>query len=174
MKIRTLLTGLAIGNRSPQQNPVSVKPEIGGVPFGPVYSIDDVPANMCSRYVRFAADYLFGIEYPRADAWNIRNAPNIDEIPVNSKEGVLKLAKEKVMNGGMILGLYNPKSSYNTIALNSGAGYTHVALYLGMDRDGRMYFADKFGKETRKRTSLDELLEKGNLQPRELLFLNNQ
>ncbi|MEK6925334.1 MAG: hypothetical protein AABW71_03805 [Nanoarchaeota archaeon] len=146
----------------------------GKVLHGPIYSDMTVPANMCSRYVRFAANDLFGIQYPNANAWDIRDASNVSEIPVNSKEDVIKLAKDRFMKRGMALGLYNPKSKYNNVAQNDGAGYTHVALYLGMDRDGRMYFADKFGKETRKRTSLDELLEKGNLQPRELLFLNNQ
>ena len=186
MKMRTFsyliagatLAGLVIGNRNSQENSqeinLSVKNSAEDVPFGPVYSTNSVPANMCSRYVRVAAKDLFGIQYPHANAWDIRDHATVSEIPIKSKEELIKLAKEGFMKRGMALGLYNPKSKYNDVARDDGAGYTHVALYLGMDKEGKMYFADKFGKETRERTSLDELLEKGNLQPRELLFLNNQ
>jgi hypothetical protein len=141
---------------------------------GRVYSSSQVPANMCSRYVRLVAKDLFGIAYPGVDAWELRNSPGIDEIPVKSNKDLEKLAEFEFLLPGMVLGLYNPQSKYNSRAEESGAGYTHVALYLGRDKNGKLYFSDKFGKNTRTRVSLDEMLEMGNLEPRELLYFNKR
>lgn len=175
----TLLLGLkSIGSRdipSEKQMPQTQLSVLNSedVPNGPVYSDNVVPANMCSRYVRNAAEDLFGIKYPSADAWDIRDAKNVNEIAIKSKDDVLNLENQGILRKGMVLGLYNPKSKYNGVAKNDGAGYTHVAIYLGKE-NGKLYFADKFGKETRSKTSLEDLLSRGKLQPREILFLDNR
>ena len=83
------------------------------------------------------------------------------------------LVKSNLLKPGMILGLYYPDSNYNRIAEEDGAGYTHVALYLG-EENGNSYFADKFGKKIRTKISIDDLLGNGNLEPREVLFLSNK
>ena len=139
---------------------------------GPVYSSEEVPSSMCARYLRLSANDLFGLQYPKADAWNIRDDSRVSEIPVSSVKDLENLAERGVLKPGMGLGLYNPTSRYNSVAQKDGAGYTHVAIYLGKE-DGKLCFADKFGKETRPKIALGELLNRGNLQPREVLYLNN-
>ena len=141
------------------------------LPFreGPIYSDSQVPANMCSRYVRFAAKELFGLNYPSADAWDIRYALDINEIKIDSANTLEKLARDGKLKPGMMVGVYNPTSRYNSRAKEDGAGYTHVMLYLGQ-KDGELLFADKFGKSTRPKISLSEIRAKW-LQPREIMFI---
>lgn len=135
---------------------------------GPVYSDAKVPANMCARYVRCAAEELYGIKYPVADAWNIRDDSNVEEIKVDSKNTLENLAKNGSLKEGMIVGFYNPKSKYNSIAEKDGAGYTHVMLYLGKDGEN-LIFADKFGNKTRTKIALDEINQSG-LDAREVMY----
>lgn len=141
----------------------------GRVLEGPVYSEDTVPAGMCSRYVRFAAKDVFNIDYPVANSWQIRDSDKIGEINVNSVGDLEDLARSDALKPGMIVGFFYPKSKYNVPATESGAGYTHVALYLG-NENGRLFFADKFGKLTRTREPVEDLVEKGSLVPREVLY----
>jgi cell wall-associated NlpC family hydrolase len=137
---------------------------------GPIYSETVVPPMMCSRYVRLAAHDLFGINYPQADAWNLRSKNDIEEIPINNNlEELVKAGKVKP---GMIIGTYNPTSKYNDVAKKAGAGYTHVLIYIG-NEDGKLIFADKFGKKTRSKLTLEEL-KNSHLEPREALYLNNR
>ncbi|MEK6916075.1 MAG: hypothetical protein AABW89_06050 [Nanoarchaeota archaeon] len=149
----------------------SVRSVSGLLPVGIVYPTDIVPANMCSRYARLAAEDIFGIQYPRADAWDIRNDLRIEEISVKNKLDLERLENEGRLRPGMLVGFFNPNSKYNGQARDAGAGYTHVALYLG--EDGDLIFADKFGKNTRQRITIDEILSNGNLEPREVLFNSN-
>ena len=136
-----------------------------GASIGPIYSERDVPSGSCSLYTRLAAENLFKITYAPADAWKIRDLPGIDEIAVDSKEDLENMAKNGLMKNGDRVGLYYPNSKYN----NESRSYTHVAIYVGME-NGKLYFADKFGKKTRTKQSIDELLDNGNLQPKEILF----
>ena len=138
---------------------------------GPVYSDSEVPANMCSRYARLAAQDMFGISYPSADAWDIRDSPKVSEIPLNNgQKSLVSLAVKDILKPGMLIGVYNPKSAYNARAKEDGAGYTHIMLYIGQE-NGEFYFADKFGKKTRTKVSLTNMVESG-LEPREVLFVN--
>ncbi len=138
---------------------------------GPVYSIIKVPDNFCARYVNCAAEDLFGIKYPPADAWKLRDASNVEEIKVDSKNTLENLVKNGSLKEGMIVGFYNPNSKFNDMAKKSGAGYTHVMLYLGKDEEN-LFFADKFGKQTRTKISLDEITKSG-LDAREVMYLKN-
>lgn len=152
---------------------IDLKPQIEQFVFreGPVYSNSQVPPNMCSRYVRKAGEDLFGKEYPSADAWELRDFLGIDEMKVGSFENLKDLEMNGRLKPGMILGVHNPKSKYNQRAQQTGAGYTHVMIYLGK-QDGRMYFADKFGPNTRTKVSLEDIA-KSNLEPIEILYSNN-
>ena len=138
---------------------------------GPIYSDSKVPANMCSRYVRLAAEDLFGLKYPNVDAWDIRDDSRVREIEIDAENTLEKLAGQGKLKPGMLVGVYNPTSKYNARAKEDGAGYTHVMLYLGQI-DGELLFADKFGKNTRPKISLNEIKSKG-LQPKELMFIDN-
>lgn len=172
-----LITGFnKINSNEVEKNPIPIvnfQRSNKSIPVGPEYSSKDVPTNMCSRYARVAAKTMFDLEYPSDDAWDLRDAPNVLEIPVKNKKDLENLAENGTLKEGMILAIYNPSSKYNQVAKNDGAGYTHVALYIGQ-KDGKMYFADKFGKETRASMDLDSLLKKGNLEPREILYLDNK
>jgi len=137
---------------------------------GPVYSDEQVPANICSRYVRLAAKDLFGIEYPSADAWDIRDDSRVKEIRLDGTNSLEWLIDSGNLKPGMLVGVYNPTSRYNQRASQDGAGYTHVMLYLGND-GGEPFFADKFGKKTRPKISLKDLNDSG-LKPREILFID--
>ena len=143
----------------------------GEVPNGPVYDSKTLPSSHCARYVRMSAKYLFGKDYPFGDAWDLRNENGVGEIRVESYDALRELSKNGKLKPGMVLGIYNPKSNYNSQAKNSGAGYTHVALFLG-EKDGTLYFADQFGSQIRTKISDSDLSKKG-LQPREVLFLEN-
>ena len=138
---------------------------------GLVYSDSEVPVNMCSRYARLAARDMFGINYPSADAWDIRDDSKVSKIPLNnSQKEIISLVVRDILKPGMLIGVYNPKSAYNARAKEDGAGYTHVMLYIGQG-NGEFYFADKFGKKTRTKVSLTDVVESG-LEPREVLFIN--
>ncbi len=135
----------------------------------PVYSSRAVPANMCSRYVRLAAKDLFGIEYPSADAWDIRDDPFVKEIDLENFDSLRKLVDEDKITPGTVIGFYNPSSKYNSRAQEDGAGYTHVMLYVG--KDGKEpVLADKFGRETRV-LSLEEL-SRTNIVPKEAMYIS--
>ena len=141
------------------------------IPEAPVYPESEVPANYCARYVRFAARDLFGKNYPAADAWDIRDFESVGKIIL--KDNVLReLACAGTLKPGMVLGMYNPQSRYNNHPEAKKAGYTHVLLYLGDDENRRLYFADKFGRETR-RITLSELQEKYGLIPKEILYVSD-
>lgn len=135
----------------------------------PVYSSSTVPTNMCSRYVRLAAKDLFGIEYPSADAWDIRDDQHVKEIVLGDFNSLRRLVDEDKITPGMIIGFYNPSSKYNSRAQEDGAGYTHVMLYVGKD-GSEPVLADKFGKETRV-LSLEEL-SKTKIVPKEAMYIS--
>lgn len=136
---------------------------------GPIYS--GLRSGECAKYTRLAAEDLFRIKYPRANAWNIRKHPQIDEIRVTSKIELENLANDGRLRSGDRVAFFYPKSGYNDEAAKAGAGYTHVALVLEV-KDGKIYFADQFGKEIRTRIDLDDILKRGNLEPRALLSLS--
>lgn len=135
---------------------------------GPVYDESRVPANNCSRYVRFAAKDMFGVEYPAADAWNLRDFSSVEHIPVSDENDVRNRALKGEFIPGDVLAVYNPNSSYNSNPRARKVGYTHVLLYLGKDDMGEMHFADKFGSKTRKDISLHEIIQ-NKLKPVETL-----
>jgi len=145
-----------------EEKPFSFRP-------GPIYSEKQVPPLHCSRYVRLAANDLFGIKYPEDNAWNIRNYQGVSEIVVNGTP-----LEELVANGklkpGMIIGVaINHPSRYDASAERSGAGYTHAILYLGMDKNEELCFADQWGTRTRPKISLDDLKRSGT--PKEILYI---
>ena len=141
------------------------------VPEAPVYDEYKVPAGYCARYVRYAARDLFGVEYPSADAWKLRDADGIDEIKV-SNDNLENLANKDRLKPGMLVGVYNPKSKYNSNEEVKKVGYSHVVLFLGKDKDGRLWFADKFGSKTRKKT-IEDLKKENGLVPVEVLYKIN-
>jgi hypothetical protein len=111
----------------------------------PVYSESDVPANYCSRYVRYAGEYLFGEKIAEADAWNLRYHGEV--IPINGKS-LDQLADEGVLQPGDVIGMSYPRSSHRKDNDETGhrVKYTHVGIYLGKKEHALV--AEKFGKKT--------------------------
>ncbi len=136
---------------------------------GPIYSENKdrgVPSNYCARYVRVAAKDLFGIDYPYANVWDIREKSSVKTIPLNNKT-LEQLVDEGKLVPGDAVGMYYPRSEHNDDKGAKKAGYTHMALYLG--KEGHtLFFADKFGSKTRPRISL-EAMEKTGLKPVEVI-----
>lgn len=115
----------------------------------PVYSSEQVPAFNCSRYARLASKELFGKEYQRADAWNLRYHDKVvQSLGTNTLDN---LYDSGTLKPGMIVGVFNPKSKYNDKLDESGkkVKYTHVILFVGEEKvNGKreLKFAHQFGK----------------------------
>ncbi len=168
--IKTIKYGLAslvLAGSIYAQNPRENK-----IPEAPIYTVSEVPSNYCSRYAKLAAKELYGIDYPSADAWKLRDAENIDEIKLNDKINLETLVKDGKLKPGMLVGMYYPKSKYNERDEVKKAGYTHVLVYIGKDKEGKLWFADKFGKNIRKK-NLSELKKDNGLIPKEVLYKRN-
>lgn len=133
----------------------------------PVYDEKSVPANNCSKYARLAAGDVFGLSLPPAHAWDRRYH---DLIVADAEEGSLEsLAQQGVLNPGMVVGIYNPRSLFNVKKDMKGkrVKYTHVGLYLGTNYSGDILIAHKYGSRTEV-TDLGTLERKG-LKVREVL-----
>lgn len=154
-----LLAGIKIGDE-----------ELSSELQGPWYPLT-VQAGQCARYARLGAQDVFGIIYPRADAWKMRYQDGVSGIQVNSNEDLRRLASQGMLNGGSLIGFNYPhtRESNRELAHQNGVDYTHLALFLEM-KDGKLYFADKFGPWTRRRISLEDMEERNGLTAREVLF----
>ena len=132
----------------------------------PVYTFDSVPELHCARYTRFAAKHIFGLEYPRQDAWNL--AELVGTIEVEDNAEVEELETAGVLTPGMLVGIYLDESQSN---LDTRA-YTHIALYLGRSASGRgeMLFAEQRIKVTQIQPISGYNAEGAQLK--EILFLN--
>lgn len=109
----------------------------------PIYSSIEVPGGNCSRYARKATLKMFGLQYKESpcDAWDLRYFHKT--LPVRNFKS--QYIKEEVIPGD-IVGFFNPDSDYkNKVDVNGEkAGYTHVAIFLGLDRKGQLRFAEHF------------------------------
>lgn len=137
----------------------------------PVYSLEHVPSGYCSRYARYAANELFNKKYPGMDAWNRRYHDEV-VVPlgeIESVEDLPALAQEGRLKPGNIIGLNYPESTHNNDIDEKGnkASYTHVALYLGKNPEGKLLFAHEY-KELTEIMDLEKMKER-NLGPREVL-----
>ena len=132
----------------------------------PIYTLDSVPELHCARYTRFAAKHIFGLEYPRQDAWNL--AELVGTIEVEDNAEVEELETAGVLTPGMLVGIYLDESQSN---LDTRA-YTHIALYLGRSASGRgeMLFAEQRIKVTQIQPISGYNAEGAQLK--EILFLN--
>ncbi|MBP7708762.1 hypothetical protein KA107_03680 [Candidatus Pacearchaeota archaeon] len=133
-----------------------------GVKAAPKYNIPD---NHCAQYARQAAKDLFGKIYPRADAWNMRYDSKIvarSEKGI-SEEKLSKLAEAGVLKPGMILGVYNPRSTYNghTDKTGNKLEYSHVVIYTGSE-NGTNYIAQQLGKNQITKEPLRNISVRGH------------
>lgn len=168
----TLLTGMYAVNRQCQPR---AEDQINDLPVAkaPSYSSESVPDMHCSRYVRFAADDMFGLTYVSGDSWQLRNDPdNVIPIPIKGFEDLVRLQKQGTLIPGDIIGFYSPNSIHANDQGYRDTGYTHVVLYTGNEKS-KLYGADKFGKLTRQKFDITDLVKDG-WNPVEVVHYNRK
>lgn len=140
----------------------------------PVYSeISQSKIPQCARYARSIAKDLFGKKYRPEDAWDLQYANRV-VASVGEEDSLEKLADKGTLKPGMMVGVFNPDSKYNSRKDRNGrpVRYTHVITYLGDDpQTSEPLFADQFGKQTRVQT--EEELRDGGLIPRQIIDSGN-
>ncbi len=133
----------------------------------PTYNSLKLPPNNCARYVTMAAHDVFGLNYIRGNAWDLRYDNRI--VSSVEKGNLERLASEKTIQPGMTVGIFNPSSRYLKSPDKNGnqKKYTHVVLYLGRDSHGEPLLAHQYGVRVRVET-YGSLRKKG-LEAREIL-----
>tara|TARA_Y100000034_G_C6905629_1_gene420123 strand:+ start:1934 stop:2464 length:531 start_codon:yes stop_codon:yes gene_type:complete len=123
----------------------------------PDYDLKGVP---CAQYARLTAKNLFDLKYVPCDAWDHIKRNNVVE-RVDDFGDLESLSEEGVLKQGMLIGLYNPDSSFN----KEGREFTHVGVYLG---DGKIahFYKDSLVE------NFEELRERG-LIPKALIAPKN-
>lgn len=152
--------------------------------YVPIYQTDGergVPTSPpnCARYSRFASEDIFGLKYNydedvkpvKRGAWNYRhyNEGIVSMEKGFSLDSLEKLVDSRIIQPGMLVGIYNPKSKYRNGKDVKGdkRAYTHIGVFLGEDSEGKMKIAHQWGKKTQVNT-IDWFYEKG-LVPKEIL-----
>lgn len=102
----------------------------------PVYPIWETKPNHCSLYARLVTENM-GNKINRGNAW---------DLPTNNEN--YEYSPEK-LSPGDIVGLYNPESKFNT----EGREYSHVATYLGKNKEGEKIYAEQRGMDSRITTA---------------------
>jgi hypothetical protein len=120
---------------------------------------EGLPAYYCARYAVLAAKKLTNSQYCSANAWDFAKRNKlIDKINGNLEDHLGLL-----IPGTTIIGYYNPGSKYNSPERE----VTHVAVYLGRDKNREIYLAEEAGSIQRK-ISGSEIERKGFI-PRQII-----
>lgn len=106
------------------------------VPREPLHFSEIPHGNYCTMYARLAAEKLFGMTYKRGDAWDFaRNNKSVWKGTTTNVNDIKSLFRP-----GQVIGLFNPKSNYNS----SSREYTHTALYVGYS-NGKHWVMQRIG-----------------------------
>jgi hypothetical protein len=140
----------------------------------PVYTeISASKTPQCAKYARHVAKDVFGKTYQPDDAWDLQYKNKV-VAQVSRRTTLEKLADRGILRPGMMVGIYNPRSDFNSGRDEKGKPreYTHVIVYLGDDpKTSEPLFADQFGQDTRVKT--EKQLKRTGLVPREILNSKN-
>jgi hypothetical protein len=139
----------------------------------PEYRSWKIPSTNCSRYSRFSSEDVFGLKYnydedviPRKrGAWNLKYYNKIVKTSDKgfSEEELEKLSKDNVLQPGMMILFYNPKSNYKNWKDKTGkkVKVTHSTTYLGNDpSNGDLKVMNQL-KSNSKPIDINYLLDKG-------------
>jgi hypothetical protein len=121
---------------------------------------DDMPECHCARYARLAADYVFGLNYPVASAWKMREQTPHQK--TNNGEFMM-LSTIEAVKPGVLVGIYFPGSKFNA----DGRPYTHMSLFVGL-QNGKPIFLEQMVDEIRRISIEDYALE--GMQIREIIY----
>ncbi len=124
-------------------------------------SFSEIPkGNYCTMYARLVAAKLYGMKYEKGDAWVF--AEHNQSVWEGKTTKVSDVAKQ--LHPGQIIGIYNPKSSYNT----AGRKYTHTATYVGQ-QNGQHWVMQRIGTRDRLEPLEDFLVQNPGWQIREII-----
>ncbi len=128
-----------------------------------------LPSANCALYARLATEQLFNKHYTHSHAWD-RRYNDVLVAKVDNKS-LKDFEASGILKPGMIIGMYNPKSTYNNWldSKNKKVTYTHNVVYLGKDK-GNLVFGHQFG--TVRTQTLEQILHDG-LVPREIIDSRN-
>jgi hypothetical protein len=117
-------------------------------------------SGWCSAYATRFANKYFGLNYKKADAWDLVKLKDHQLVYRETKKGGITkeqfgtlVENDKIIEPGNIIGVYYADSKYD----EPGRLYTHVIVYLGkMNKE--YLFAENFTGP--KISSLDEILKR--------------
>ncbi|HLD33430.1 MAG TPA: hypothetical protein VJB66_01805 [Candidatus Nanoarchaeia archaeon] len=152
----SMLLGTHYGNLALIDGTISTQLQDNSTLEVPRYAWRNVRPLRCSKYVREAAEDLFGLHYSKSDAWNRRYHDTVVRT-LGEGDSLEDLADSGVLTPGMIVGIRNPHSRYADRLDEKGetVKYTHVGLYLGQNSQGESLIADLYGSATFVRTEKD-------------------
>ena len=140
--------------------PATVRLHHQNIPREPFHFSEIPRGNYCTMYARLAAEKMFGIKYERGDAW----------VFAQKNRSIWKGATARVsdvqtiLQPGNVIGLYNPKSNYNSRERE----YTHTALYVGK-AEGKHWVMQRIGTSDRLETLEDYLATHPGWEIREII-----
>lgn len=130
------------------------------------------PPN-CARYARFSLEDVFGLKYnydedvtpQKRGAWNLKYYNPIVKSSETgfTKEELEEMVEDKVLQPGMMILFYNPRSNYRNWKDKTGkkVDVTHVGGYLGNDiSTGKMRIMNQLEEDSRPR-DMDYFLDRG-------------
>lgn len=131
----------------------------------PLFNEIKLKPLMCSSYARQASEEMFGKKFSKgSDAWDRRYIDKlVDKV---SNQTVYEKIDQGVLKPGMIVGVFNPKSTHlNDIDMMGfkvgDVSYTHNMVYIGQRKsDGEAMFCDEFGS-TKRVIGMKDIEKKG-------------
>jgi len=126
----------------------------------------------CAGYARRAAQKLFKKEYSYGDDWDMVYRNKIIS-EVKDSTDIYKLINQKNLKPGMIIGFKNPHSNHKNKKdeKRKKVTYTHVALYIGVNKNFEPEFIHQEEK-TIKKSTLRQMY-KSDYKPIVVLDSNN-
>ena len=126
---------------------------------------EDIPKNNCSKYVRSAGEfYGWRFATQETDAWEFSKNNKL----VKKVKGSLKGYENYLVPKKSAVTFYFKGSNFHELAMKeAGNKITHVALYMGKNKNGEMCFAENAG-EIQRLISYSAMINKG-YSPREIV-----
>ncbi|MFW6233269.1 MAG: hypothetical protein ACOC3Z_01250 [Nanoarchaeota archaeon] len=133
----------------------------------PIKSEFNLSERKCSAYALLSARKNFNKEYFWKDAWNLRHFNQT--ISLNNKD-LSSLVRKGVLEQGHLVGFYYPNSNENGKIDTKGDKrlYTHVAVYMGKNEEGKFIFDHQIGKRQERKT-FSELSKNYSMKPIEII-----
>lgn len=124
--------------------------------------------DKCASYALLSSQENFGYKYWWKDAWNIRYSSDTESI--SSSDELYALRIKGSLKQGYLVGFYYPDSPRNGEIDCQGnkRAYTHVAIFMGKNKNGKLVFDHQIGKKQERKT-LEELSDNYSMKPIEII-----